>query len=612
MDDTAAFLRAHPPFDTLDDAALGALAAASKPVSHDAGAIVLGTASGPPESAFVVRDGAVELVADGRVFDLLGEGEMFGYAAMLAELPVGFTARAAEPTTLLRIPEAALRPVLERPDALRYVARTLAEQPALFTGPDRTGAPDPAERPVRELIRAPALVVEPSTPVRDAARRMAEAGASCVLCEAGSGLGIVTDRDLRTRVVALGADGATPLHEVMTAPARTVAADRSGTEAMMEMLDHGIRHLPVLDAHGRLLGVVDDIDLIASERRAPFRLRARIAAGETAAEVAVAARELPRTVIALHDARVAAATVGRVIASIHDTATRRLIELAERELGRPPVPYAWLALGSFGRREPFPASDADSALAWDGPDDPQLRDALLALAERVIAGLSDAGIRPCPDNVRASNPAFARSIAAWERAAHGWMDDPERDRGLMLIAVAAESATVAGPEEAAARIGAPLRTAPRDHPAVRRLASAALATRPPTGFLRQFVLLHTGERRGLLDIKRAGLLPIVNVARWAAMAGGASATATTARLDAAQAAGTLEARDAALLHDAFELFAALRMEHQVERLRAGQAPDDLIDPTRLTRLTRSSLREAFRSVAAVQRGLATQLALSGR
>ena len=96
------------------------------------------------------------------------------------------------------------------------------------------------------------------------------------------------------------------------------------------------------------------------------------------------------------------------------------------------------------------------------------------------------------------------------------------------------------------------------------------------------------------------------------MAAGATATATTARLDAAEAAGTLDPRDAALLHDAFDLFAALRMEHQVERLRAGQAPDDLIDPTRLTRLTRSSLREAFRSVAAVQRGVATRLGLSGR
>jgi CBS domain-containing protein len=612
MDGIAAFLRAHPPFDTLDEAALAELAAAAKPITCDAGTVVLGRRTTAPRCAFVVRAGAVELVAGGRVFDLLGEGEMFGYAAMLAELPVGFTARAAEPTTLIEIPEPALRPVLERPAALRFMVRSLAEGPGLFVAAERPAPADPAGRAVHELIRGPALVCEPSATVREAAGRMAEAGASCVLVALDGRLGIVTDRDLRTRVVAVGADAGTPLSAVMTAPARTVAADRSGAEALMEMLDHGVRHLPVLDAHRRLLGVVDDIDLIASERRAPFRIRARIATSQSAAEVAEATRELSRTVIALHDARAAATTISRVIASIHDTATRRLIELAESELGRPPVPYAWLALGSFGRREPYPGSDADSALAWDGPDDDELRETLLALAERVIAGLSDAGIRPCPDDVRASNPVFARSLGAWERAAAGWLAAPDRDRGLMLMSVAAECTTVAGPEQVAARIAAPLHTAPRDHPAIRRMAVAALAGRPPTGFLRQFVLLHTGERRGLLDIKRAGLLPIVNLARWAAVAAGATATSTGARLDAAAAAGTLDPRDSALLRDAFDLFSALRMEHQVQRLRSGQVPDELIDVTRLTRLTRSSLREAFRAVAAVQRGIGTGLGLSGR
>jgi CBS domain-containing protein len=140
----------------------------------------------------------------------------------------------------------------------------------------------------------------------------------------------------------------------------------------------------------------------------------------------------------------------------------------------------------------------------------------------------------------------------------------------------------------------------------------ALARRPPTGFLRGFVLESDGARKGLLDIKRGGLAPIVDLARWAGLAAGVVAASTRARLDAAEAAGTLEPRDAAVLRDAFGLISALRMEHHVACLRTGLAPDDLIDPTRLTRLTRSSLKEAFRAVAAVQRGVATQLGLSPR
>ena len=612
MDDRAAFLHAHPPFDTLDNRALDSVAAAAERRSYPAGATILGQATPAPAFAYVIRSGSVELAVDGRVLDLLGEGELLGYAPMLAQLPVGFTARAAEDAVLYRIPEAALRPVLERPAALRFVARALAQGVSLLEHAVGGAGADPGARPVRELLRAPPIVCEPFTPVRDAAQRMVETGATCVLVDLGRTVGIVTDHDLRTRVVAAGAGPDTPLSGVMSAPAWTVAADRSGTEALLEMLDHCVRHLPVRDAHGRLLGVIDDVDLMAGEHRAPFHARARIARARDAAAVAEAATSLPRTVVALHDAHVAAPTISRVIASIHDSATRRLIDLARAGLDVPDVPFAWLALGSYGRREPYPGSDGDSALVWSGPDDPDVRAGLAALAERVVAGQSASGIRPCPDRVLATNPAFARPLAGWERAIAAWRDDPDRGRGLMLLSVAVESVPVWGAGDVAAQLAAAV-AATRRHPdTLRRIAVAALSRRPPTGFLRGFVLESDGARKGLLDIKRGGLAPIVDLARWGAMSAGVAAASTPARLDAAEAASTLDPRDAALLRDAFGLISALRMEHHVERLRAGLAPDDLIDPTRLTRLTRSSLKEAFRAVAAVQRGVATELGLSAR
>jgi CBS domain-containing protein len=145
-----------------------------------------------------------------------------------------------------------------------------------------------------------------------------------------------------------------------------------------------------------------------------------------------------------------------------------------------------------------------------------------------------------------------------------------------------------------------------------RLAAAALAERPPTGFLRQFVLHSDGQRRRVLEIKRGGLLPIEALARWSGLAAGMTAASTRARLDASRAAGTLNAADAAILREAFELVCALRMKHQVEQLRAGDEPDDLIDPKDLTPLTRSALKDAFRAVARVQRGIAVQRGLSPR
>jgi CBS domain-containing protein len=141
---------------------------------------------------------------------------------------------------------------------------------------------------------------------------------------------------------------------------------------------------------------------------------------------------------------------------------------------------------------------------------------------------------------------------------------------------------------------------------LRRLASAALAERPPTGFLRDFVLHSGGERRGVLDIKRRGLVPVEALARWSGLRAGVSAASTRARLKASLEAGTLSPNDATNLRDAFELFSALRMEHQVGQLRDGVEPDDLIQPGRLAPLARTSLKEAFRAVARVQRGVANE------
>jgi CBS domain-containing protein len=285
-----------------------------------------------------------------------------------------------------------------------------------------------------------------------------------------------------------------------------------------------------------------------------------------------------------------------------------LIELVHEELGRPPLPYTWLAMGSFGRREPFPSSDVDCALAWQGHDaDRELLDEMTSLAERVLARLAASGFPPDRQGAVASSPLFARSLDGWEAAARSWVDDPDRDRGLTLLSVAVESDAVWGPPGAADRLATAFARAPNRERLLRRLASAALAERPPTGFLRDFVLHSSGERKGVLDIKHGGLLPIESLARWGGLAAGVGAASTSARLRASEATGTLGSEDVSILHDAFELVSALRMEHQVEQLRTGQAPDDLIDPKSLAPLTRRSLKEAFRAVSRVQRGVALRL-----
>jgi len=613
MHDIAEFLRSHPPFDRLDAETLEEVAASAEIEFHTARTAIHESAEAPVEFAYVVRRGSVELMVDGRLLDLMGEGEMFGFVSLVSEGPLGFVARAAEDTLLYRIAASVMHSVLEHPASIRFMVERMDKRIHLLAGQESEPPLSAAGRPVGELIRAPALVCSPETSVQEAARQMAEAGATSVVVDTGDGLGIVTDRDIRTRVVAAGAGPDTPLADVMTAPAWTVSADRMGTEALLEMLDHGIRHLPVLSAGRRLLGVLDDVDLMANERRAPFRLRASISRSTDAGELAKATAELPDMVIALFDAGLGPAAIGRAISSIHDAATRRLIEFAHAELGRPPVPYTWLATGSFGRLEPFPSSDVDTALAWDGPDDDmELRRAMITLAQRVLDGLAECGFPPDTNTVVASNPLFARSIEEWERAATTWVEDPDRDRGLLLVSVVVESDPVWGITGATEHLARVFGHAPNRKLMLRRLAAAAVAERPPTGFLRNFALHSGGEREGGLDIKRRGLMPVEGLARWSGLVAGVSSASTRARLKASLEAATLSSDQVAGLRDAFELFSAVRMEHQVEQLRVGEKPDNLIDPRSLTTVSRISLKEGFRTVARVQRAVEAKLDLRPR
>ena len=147
---------------------------------------------------------------------------------------------------------------------------------------------------------------------------------------------------------------------------------------------------------------------------------------------------------------------------------------------------------------------------------------------------------------------------------------------------------------------------------LRLLARFALSFRPPTGWVRDFVVEASGEHRGRLDIKHGGVVPIVDLARWAGMVAGVTSGSTRARLRAAADAGTLRADDAQRLAEAFELICGVRLSHQVEQLRVGEEPDDFIHPGSLSPVARAALKEAFRTVAAVQKGIATELQLGLR
>jgi CBS domain-containing protein len=308
-------------------------------------------------------------------------------------------------------------------------------------------------------------------------------------------------------------------------------------------------------------------------------------------------------VVALHDVGVGAKQISAIMAAVVDAVVRRLIDL---RLPDEPLPaFAWLSLGSYGRREPAPSSDVDSALAWESEAPPRLA----ALAQAVVEDLERAGFAADPHGANAANPLFARSASEWRSTIAHWLEHPGEEKVLIAVSLLVDGRVVAGQGQPPEVLE--LLAEGRHHPALLRLLQRlALAHRPPTGFLRDIVVEHGGGHRGQFDIKRGGLLPIVDIARYAGMAAGATSSSTPERLRSAAAAGILSKDEARSLEEAWDLFTELRLEHQVEQLRAATDPDDYIDPSSLNPLTRRYVREAFRVVTTVQRALSSELVYS--
>ena len=609
MRDIAEFLSEHDPFSELDPAELDRLAARAEVEFFAAGTTIFKQGERPQDKVHVVRRGTVELVDHGRVLDLLGEGELFGHPSMVSGLPTGFEARAHADSLCYALAAEDARPLLTGPSGARYLARSLLgrPKPGPVVAADVSGF-DLAQQPCRALIRDQPLTCDPDVSLRDAAARMTEHGTTSILVrtDGSDELGIVTDLDLRSRVVAEGLSYDTPIGQVMTTPVVTTGTDANGADVLLAMLDHGIRHLPVVSAPGEVLGVISDLDLLAAETRTPFVLRRAITDAQDVEELRQAARRLNPTLSGLQQSELPPTQISAVISVVADALIRRAIELAIGSVGPQPAEFAWLSLGSQGRREAAPSSDIDSGIVWAGEADQEHERYMHKVAEQVLGTLTATGWESDAHGVTASGALAAQSAGDFRRSLERWLDHPDDNKVVMAISIVLDSRVVQGPADVFGAL-APLMDAGRHKRVLRLLLRLALVDKPPTGFLKNIVVESSGEHRGHFDIKRGGLLPIVDIGRYAAVAAGVTVTPTLERLRSAAAAGTLRENEATTLEEAFDLFSALRLEHQVQQLEAGTNPDNHIDPKALNPLTRRYLKDAFRAVASVQKTLASEL-----
>ena len=602
------FLADHAPFDRLPADELAALPRRCTIRYARRGSVVLDVGD-LGDGLYVVRSGAVEVRDEtAELVDRVGTGEAFGMSSLLEHRPTRYRCTAVEDTLLLVLEPAAFAELSQaHPDFATFFAATHHTRLSRAIGnlQRATSGSTALGTRVGDLVTREPVTTTPAASVRDAAAAMSAAGVSCVLVVEHLALvGIVTDRDLRNRVLAADLPTVSPVRSVMTPDPVTLSADALAFEALLEMVSRDIHHLPVVDETGRPVGLVTTTDLVRLENANPVYLAAAIGGQTTLSGVVAEAPGIRAVLGQLVERDVSAADVSRVATALGDAVRRRVLALVEEELGPPPVPYSWVVLGSAARDEEGFTADQDHAIVL-GAEPDEAGDAwFAALAERVTAALEQCGWPRCPGDVMATNPDWRLTVPQWRARFADWSREPQPD-AVLHTAVFHDMRHLAGDRGLTEQVQlASVTTAsPR---LLGHLSRQALSMRPPLGFFRGLVLERHGEHRDTLDIKRP-ISALVQLARIHALRSGSPALSTRRRLAAAAAAGTIDHDAAAELTDALELMSYLRLHHQAAQARAGRTPDNNLRPADLTQRQRRHLRDAFEIVRSAQQRLSSTL-----
>jgi CBS domain-containing protein len=453
-----------------------------------------------------------------------------------------------------------------------------------------SGVGNELSAPLSELVtRKPLYVPEDST-VGETARIMRMAKVSSALV-AGRPHGIVTNGDLRDRVLAEELPPSTPVRSVMSSPVATLPEDAPLYEALLLMLGEDLEHVPV--TRDRLVvGVITRTDMLRHQSRSPVLVLGRIRAIDQLSDAQGYSAEIAATAGAMFDDGVEPVRIARVIASLNDALCSRLLRIAEEQLGPPPCPYAWLVLGSEGRMEQVLLSDQDNALVYRDDDDPAAARYFGDLAALVVGALLEAGFPACTGGYMATN--WCRPLPEWVRTFARWIDAPE-PQALVEAAVFLDFRPVHGELSLEPLHQALLRAADAGRFLV-QLSRAAASFEPPLG---TFGRIRTDDRQ--LDLKRGAIAAIVLLGRLYGLASGSAARSTLERFEAAAVGGLLSPVEARLLTDALGFVTSLRLRAQLRTLAAGCELDNRVRLDDLSWLEQRRLRDTLKSIADLQK-----------
>ncbi|MBP5978869.1 MAG: cyclic nucleotide-binding/CBS domain-containing protein [Halomonas sp.] len=613
------FMGQFPPFDGLSDELLDAIAERVEVSYFKTGSDILVANDAINELCFI-RSGAVEVYRrKGELYNRLGEGNIFGHFSLLRNHKVRFPAQAIEDTLIYFIPKDVFQRLCEEDDDFADFVEL--ERPRLETAAEQQKkSNDMIVTRIRKLVTRYPVMVEATTSLQQAAQQVSDAQASAAIVikqYAGNPrysfqdsegktwhmVGIFTDSDFRTRVVAEGLSSQTPIGDVASPHLITVQSDASVYEAMLTMLRNNIHHLPVLYRQ-RPVGVVHLSDIIRYETHSGLYLVSNIFNQSSVQGLARLAPDVRASFVRMVQEDANSQMVGSALSTIGRSFTRRLLELAEAELGTPPVPYCFMVNGSMARNEQSIVTDQDNALILSDDFVPEEHDAYFyALAKFVSDGLDACGYTYCKGDIMATNAQWRQPLSVWKDYFKDWISNPTPKK-LLQSSIFFDLDSIYGEDHFVETLQDLIASRAAESPLfLAAMARNALGRTPPLGFFRTFVMEKDGKHNNSINLKRRGTAPMVDLVRIHALACGSKAQNTFQRLNDINHTQLLATGVSDKLSYAFEFLCMSRLRHQMIDLQEDRAPDNNIEPENVEDSERHTLKDAFQVLSNAQKFL---------
>ncbi|MGI9286751.1 MAG: DUF294 nucleotidyltransferase-like domain-containing protein [Pseudomonadales bacterium] len=588
-DEQLHFIKVLPPFDCLDDMQLQLVAQHLESEQFKTGVHVLAQNGPPSQYLYIVRSGAMRLVHNGQVAQVLAPGQIFGYPSMLNKDASSFDVVAEDDVLLYRIPEQVFRSLLENARFTEFFLKNLSEGLRRTSQVEMPSLSGDFTTLIGDLITHSPVMIEPDASVADVAAAMRTAGVDAALVTSEPP-GIITDRDFLARVLAESRGPETPVTDVMSQPVRMQSVDTPVYAALLYMLEHDVHHL-ALEQNGQIVGVISADDLLRHQARNPLYFLRELENLENPDEsLSRYALNVASTVETLFKGGLDVAQIGRTVASLNATLIRRLLKMAEQDLGPPPTEYAWIVFGSEGRMEQMLLTDQDNALVYKD-DTEAARRYFKALAEKAVNGLIHAGIPSCPGGYMATN--WCKPLAEWLTLFEGWLNSPD-PKALLEACVFFDFRALHGDLSLQALENVLFETGEKSI-FLAHMSQMALEFPPPLTMFRRI-----RSERGQVDIKKGGVAAIVATARFFALEAGAHSRSTFDRLDTAAVAGKLSRDGAESMAETYRFLLQLRLREQLAAIKAGEIADNKVRLQELSALETHRLKDAFTAIKDMQ------------